>query len=235
MFYTDFAEDYEKIFPYSDKVYSFLKSYISDTTAEILDIGCATGHYCGKFTSDGLKATGIDLDSQMIETAKHYYADSRFNVLNLTQIAKLNQGFDFVYSTGNVIAHVSPADLNSFLDSLKMKMKQSGIWIFQVINWDYIVTLKEFDFPLIETDSRIFQRKYTDIGLESLIFNTELKNKSDGVSVFKDSVKMYPLSSNEYIKMHKNKGFKLLGHFSDYSKKEYSPSMFSANIFVFQL
>lgn len=235
MFYKDFAEDYEQIFPYSVGVYSFLKGYLTRESKNILDIGCATGHYCGRFSSEGYNSHGIDLDSAMISTAAANYKDPKFTVLNLTDLEKLDSSYDFIYSTGNVMAHVPADDFRLFVKSLKHKLINKGIWIFQVINWDYITKLDTFDFPLIETDTRTFIRKYTDITEDDLLFNTELKNKPEGDSVFKDRVKMYPLSSEKYIKIHEDEGFKLLGHFADYSKKEFSQTVFSANIFVFSL
>lgn len=235
MFYTNFAKDYEEIFPYRENIYSFLHSYLKTKNTRILDIGCATGHYCGKFSSEGYNVSGIDLDSAMIDMARKYYRDPEFKVLNLTDLQKIKITFDLVYSTGNVMAHISAEDFTSFLQSLKRKLTERGIWIFQVINWDYILKLNEFDFPIIETGSKIFHRKYTEITSKDLIFTSELKNKPDGTSVFKDKVRMYPLSSEAYIKMHENMGFKLLGQYKDYRGGEYSPLEFSANIFVFTL
>ena len=154
MFYTDFAEDYEQIFPFHDNVFSFLKNYMGNDKGSLLDIGCATGHYCGKFADLGYSPLGIDLDSEMIKTAKKTYGQAKFDVMNLTEIEKIDETFDLVYSTGNVMAHVDEDNLKSFLKSLKNKMKPGSIWIFQVINWDFILTLNEFDFPVIETNPK---------------------------------------------------------------------------------
>ncbi|MDA3809190.1 MAG: class I SAM-dependent methyltransferase [Spirochaetaceae bacterium] len=233
MFYSDFADDYEKIFPFSESVYKFLVSYKPSHMKKILDIGCATGHYCGKFTSEGFDATGIDLDSQMILSAENKYNKATFLEMNLNDISSIREQFDMVYSTGNVVAHVPEDDLNIFLDNLKNILTEKGVWIFQVINWDYILTLKEFNFPLIETDTKSFYRKYTNITKNTLIFNTELIDKRSGKSLFKDKVTMYPMPSEHYIKLHEDKGFKLRGHFSDYGKKPFDSKVFSADIYVF--
>jgi len=222
MFYSKFSADYEQIFPFNKKVYSFLKSYLSSNKTKILDIGCATGHYCGKFVSDGYKITGIDLDSDMINTAVQTYPNAVFKVLNLTDIAALIEKYSMVYSTGNVMAHVSIEDLKSFLNILKQKMSDGGIWIFQVINWDYVLQQENFTFPEIETKGKIFLRHYSDINKNTLIFNTELKDKTTGKTVFKDNI-------------HEESGFELMGHFSDYGKTAFNSSNFSADIYVFKL
>ncbi|MBI9097660.1 MAG: class I SAM-dependent methyltransferase [Spirochaetaceae bacterium] len=235
MFYTDFAEDYEKIFPFRENIYSFLKAYLPPQGKRILDIGCATGHYCGRFASEGYIPLGIDLDSQMIKSASTNYTSADFRILDLTKIDSIESEFDLIYSTGNVMAHISESDFLSFLKSIKRKMTKSGIWIFQVINWDFILTQQEFTFPVIETDSKSFHRKYTEIGEKELIFHTELTNRETGKSVFKDKVTMYPLPSYKYIDIHERAGFQLRGHFSDYSETPFFSSNFSADIYVFSL
>jgi 2-polyprenyl-3-methyl-5-hydroxy-6-metoxy-1,4-benzoquinol methylase len=235
MFYSKFSEDYEQIFPFSEAVYSFIKGYLPSRNVDILDIGCATGHYCGRFTKEGFNTTGIDLDSDMINTAENTYPGSKFKVLNLVDIDKVTGEFSMVYSTGNVMAHISMVEFETFLNSLKRKMQDSGIWIFQVINWDYILQKDNFTFSEIETEEKIFVRQYTDIKDKTLTFNTELKNKKSGGIVFKDKVTMYPIPSIRYISMHKEAGFELLGHFSDYSKSDFNCNNFSADIYVFKL
>ena len=235
MFYSEFSADYEQIFPFNEKVYSFIKSYLPSKDTNLLDIGCATGHYCGRFTADGYKITGIDLDSDMINTAVKTYPNADFEVLNLVDIAFLTEKFGMVYSTGNVMAHVSLEDLKSFLISLKKNMTDGGIWIFQVINWDYILQTDNFTFPEIETEDKIFLRHYSDINKNTLIFNTELKDKNTGKIVFKDKVTMYPVLSEKYISIHEEAEFELLGHFSDYGKSAFNSHNFSADIYVFKI
>ncbi|MDA3939954.1 MAG: class I SAM-dependent methyltransferase [Spirochaetia bacterium] len=235
MFYSKFSKDYEQIFPFNKKVYSFLKGYLPSNNTNILDIGCATGHYCGRFAADGYKITGIDLDSDMIRTAVNTYPVAEFKVLNLTDISALTSKFGLVYSTGNVLAHVSLDDFKSFLFSLKKIIPNRGIWIYQVINWDYILKQDNYIFSEIETEDKLFLRHYSDITVNTLVFNTELKNKSDGKVVFKDKVTMYPVPSEHYITMHQETGFELLGHFSDYGKSVFDRNDFSADIYVFKL
>ncbi len=235
MFYSKFSKDYEQIFPFSNKVYDFLKEYIPSPDIAILDIGCASGHYCGRFAADGYKITGIDLDQDMIQTATSTYPNADFKALNLSDIASLTSKFSMVYSIGNVMAHVSIDDFKNYLSVLKEKMADGGIWIFQVINWYYILQRDHFTFSEIETEDKIFLRHYSDINKNTLIFNTELKDKNTGKIDFKDNVTMYPVNSANYISVHKEAGFKLLGHYSDYKKSPFDRNNFSADIYILQL
>lgn len=235
MFYSKFSKDYEQIFPFNERVFSFLKGYLQSNNTNILDIGCATGHYCGRFAADGYKITGIDLDPDMIRTAVNIYPDADFEVLNLIDIASLTTEFDMVYSTGNVMAHVSIDDFKSFLTSLNKNMSDDAVWIFQVINWDYILQLDNYTFSEIETKEKVFLRHYSEISKDTLVFNTELKDKNSGKIVFKDKVTMYPVPSEKYLSLHKEAGFELLGHYADYGKSDFVSSNFSADIYVFKL
>lgn len=235
MFYTDFAQDYEEIFPFSLQTYTFLKKYMKEGAADILDIGCGTGHYCGRFAEDGHVVTGIDLDGAMIQNARGNYPKSDFSVLDLNEIQSIDKQFDLVYSTGNVLSHVSGESLEIFLMELRKKLKKDSLWIFQVINWDYILPLKEFSFPVIETEGRRFIRNYKDIREQELEFHTELQDKKDKRPLFKDSVTMYPLCSKTLLELHKSMGFQLIGHFSDFSGKEFQSDLFSADIYVFSM
>ncbi|MBI9101099.1 MAG: class I SAM-dependent methyltransferase [Spirochaetales bacterium] len=273
MFYTDFSEDYNEIFPFSRDVYSLLEGFLfSGDTPEarlyteacpatgpsidslkgleshitrkrrVLDLGCGTGKYCGKFTSGGTRTTGIDLDSGMIKKARESFPDSDFRVMNLTEISSLVQEkqsggpspFDLIYSTGNVMAHIDCNSFKGFLPEMKKLLSPGGIWIFQVMNWEFILKQDFFRFPEIESRTKVFSRTYTDISEEKLSFNTELKNKSDGESVFKESVTLYPVQCEEYIRMHEEEGFKLMGHYGNYEKGPFKPEIFSAAIYVFQ-
>ncbi len=234
MFYSEFSEDYEQIFPFSDGVFSFLRDYVPGENIKILDIGCATGHYSGKFAAEGFETTGIDLDGDMISKAVKTYPDANYYKMNLTDILQLKDTFGMVYSTGNVMAHVSEDEFKEFLGHLKIKMTDNGVWIFQVINWDYILKQKSFTFPEIKTKDKVFLRNYSDIGEGKLLFNTELKSITEERVVFKDSVSLYPVFPQKYLSIHRDAGFELLGHFSDYSKTPFDPKRHSADIYVFR-
>ena len=234
MFYSDFAEDYEQIFPLQEKVFSFLKNYAASGNSAVLDIGCATGHYCGRFIEDGYRVTGIDLDTGMIQAARQKYPDPVFKVMNLMDLAHVGGIFELVYSIGNVMAHVSESSFSHFLQLLKEKMHNDSVWIFQVINWDYILGKQNFTFPVIETADKLFLRTYTDITNSSLSFNTRLKRKISGEIIFEDSVTLYPVPSERYISFHREAGFKLTGHYADFGKATFDKDTFSAGIYVFK-
>jgi SAM-dependent methyltransferase len=96
-FYSQFAEHYEAVFPFQDATYAFLKSCLPPGARRVLDAGCGTGHYCGRFAADGLEAVGIDLDPEMIAIARKHYPAPAFHCLNMLDVETLPSPFDLAF------------------------------------------------------------------------------------------------------------------------------------------
>lgn len=58
-----------------------------------------------------------------------------------------------------------PNHLDVYLKKLSGKIKNSGIWVFQVLNWDYLLQFDSYTFPVLRgMDGRIsFYREYPEI------------------------------------------------------------------------
>jgi len=232
--YSKFAPYYEQIFPYREATYQFLKSFVPQRGSKILDAGCGNGHYAGAFSSDGYPATGIDLDKEMIDAASRQHPSARFEVIDLREIANLEQKFDLVFCIGNTAAHIRQDQFRDFLGKLNTCLTVGATWIVQVVNWDFILQNASFRFPQIRIagDTLIFLREYRDISSCSLTFHTTLKSLN--AILFEESVTLYPIRQNELIDAHLSNGFELIGHFSDYIRNEFNINTFSGQIQVWR-
>ena len=133
-FYSEFAQHYERIFPFREEVYTFLRGSLSAQDRRILDAGCGTGDYCGRFAAEGFEAVGVDLDPAMVEAARRRYPTAAFHRLDMLEIAGLGSGFDLVFCIGNTTAHLTQEAFARFIQSVRGMLRPGGRWIFQVVN-----------------------------------------------------------------------------------------------------
>jgi SAM-dependent methyltransferase len=233
--YAEFSYYYEMVFPFRPEVHSFLKEYINRRGQKILDIGCGSGHYTRALAEDGFAAIGIDLDGDMIESARTKYPGARFFLMNMLDIDRLKTKFNLIFAIGNVIAHIPQSELINFLKKVRDCLHPNGYWVFQVVNWDYILKTTTYTFPVkqIGTADFEFHREYDPISSEKVTFKTCLKSGDD--ILFTESVPLYPVNSADYIRRHREMGFKLAGHYADFQKKRYVTHLDKANIFVYQI
>lgn len=231
-FYTNFAQYYADIFPFSLDVADFLVRY-SPKAEKCLDVGCGTGHYAAYLSSLGRKVTGIDLDAAMITQAQQNFPDTIFHVMDMGNLSALAGPFDFIYCIGNSGAHLTQNQFRQFCAAIKSLLTPKGIWIVQLMNWDYVLSQERVSFPDIHTEGNLtFTRSYIDISPSSVCFQTCLKQ--DDKIIFQDSVPLYPQHSEDIIHLHIDQGFSLIAHFGSYGETAYNPDIFSANIFVFR-
>jgi SAM-dependent methyltransferase len=233
-FYSDFAGYYEKIFPLREPTLAFLDCWLPEE-GRILDLGCGTGHYCGRLAALGRDCLGVDLDPGMISQAEKNYLEPTFRMLGLQEVGNLKPGsFAGVYCIGNVLPHLPARELKGFLASVRTLLKPGGRWIFQTVNFDPILHVDEHRFPVLEfpLDGLTFHRKYTNTSDGTILFQTHLGHGEK--VVFSGETTLHPRVSSEYLALNDAVGFNLLGHFSDFSGLVFSSTRLSGNVFVFE-
>jgi SAM-dependent methyltransferase len=238
-FYADFAEYYEAVFPYREPVYAFLAEHLTGPAQRILDVGCGTGHYCGRLAAAGHRVVGIDLDPEMVAVAEREYPGVDFRCLDMVDVAALagespGAAFNLIYCLGNVAAHLPRERCREFLHQLARLLAPGGRWIFQVVNWDHILTHDAYRFPdkKIGEEGVVFQREYREITSAGLRFRTRLC--SPEWTIFTGEVRLYPVRVAEYLTLHAATGFVLEGHYADYRRTPFVPHANSGSIYVFR-
>lgn len=233
-FYTQFAPYYSQVFPFRDEVYRFLRGYAGETGSELLDAGCGPGFYCGRFAHDGFRATGVDLDSGMIAEAMQAFPLATFRCMDISEAGLLDATFQMIYSVGNVLAYLSPERLQLFLATVYEKLSPGGFWVFQVVNWDYLLTLQEYTFPVksIGSGDVEFHRSYPLISPACVTFEVELL--SEGKRLFHEESTLYPLCEEPFLQQHVEAGFSIEGVYGGFDKHPFIKSRNSALIMVFQ-
>ncbi|NOX90474.1 MAG: class I SAM-dependent methyltransferase [Calditrichaeota bacterium] len=233
-FYSQFAQYYELIFPFREATYNFLKSYAEEESARVLDLGCGSGHYVGRFAREGFNAVGIDLDEQMIAFAQKTYPAARFVRMNLSEISRLEERFDLIFSVGNVVPHLKSEYLKSFIKDVNTVAKDGGYWIVQMINWDYVIRNQGMSFPVIEHPEHKlrFIREYLDVSEECVTFRTVLQQ--DEKTVFEQKTPLYPITPEKFLEIHRKNGFEPAAQYSDFKKSPFDEAESKSVVFVFR-
>lgn len=233
-FYSRFAPYYEQIFPFRDEVYAFLRRFSGDPGERVLDMGCGPGHYCGKFYDDGFIAEGVDLDRRMIEAASVTYPGVLFRCLDLADPSVFEGRFRMIYCVGNVLAHLHPSVLPTLFERVYSALDTGGYWIFQVVNWDYLLTMEEYAFPekTIEGGDVSFYRAYPEISVERAVFDVRLV--AGGRTVFEESATLYPATVDFYGRLHEQCGFIHMGSYAGFDGSVYRKEKNSGLVMVFR-
>ncbi len=233
-FYSDFADYYESVFPFREEVYAFLKSGFPAGSRRVLDVGCGTGHYCGRLAAEGYQTVGIDLDPRMIAASSERYPAASFRCLDMREAGGLAGMFDAAFCIGNVASHLTRAEFRAFLASLVRVLRSSGVWILQVVNWDYILGRGAYQFPprTLDPGPATFYRDYRDISDDRVRFSTRLA--AGGRTIFAGEVWLHPIRSEACLRLHQEAGFSLLGHFADFRRTPFDPARDSGSVFVFR-
>jgi SAM-dependent methyltransferase len=233
-FYAKFSEYYEQAFPMREEVFGFLKSYVIQKNTPVLDLGCGPGHYCQRFQEEGFKASGMDLDEAMIKAARDRYPGIDFFCQDILMLQDQKEGFNLIYSIGNVMAHIPVQKLEQLLPVIYSKLVPEGLWIFQVVNWDYLLKFNHYDFPdkMLSSEGLCFQRRYEPLSKNQTMFHMRLSSK-DKV-IFDEAFELYPLTGDDYMATHHRYGFQLQGHYADFQKIPYYKDVNSGAVYVFR-
>ena len=93
--------------------------------ARLLDAGCGSGRVGGFLAAAGHHVVGVDLDPALIDAAVVDHPGPTWLVGDLAAL-DLPDRFDVVYSAGNVLTFVAPADRVTILGRLRAHLAPAG-------------------------------------------------------------------------------------------------------------
>lgn len=206
-FYRMLAENYDEVFPFSEKTASLINE-ITPSGGNILDIGSASGQYVKYLRSKGYNAFGLEYSPEIIR-----YKEATVNG-DMTFLPFKNV-FDTVICTGNTLAHVSHyPHAVMVMRNISNAIRDKGKAIIQILNYEKILTEHPSALPEIKTNSLRFERHY-QYDEDSIRFTGTLSNKSGKAQ---STVKLYPITPKELLELGFKSGFRTIEFFGDYDK-----------------
>lgn len=98
--------------------------------SRILDAGCGPGRVGGALARMGHDVVGVDVDSVLIEAAKHDHPGPRWLVADLAVLdlpaSGITEGFDAIVCAGNVMAFLAPSTRQDVLARLRDHVRGPG-------------------------------------------------------------------------------------------------------------
>jgi len=226
-FYTSISKYYSEIFPYNPAQLSFVKNRVGELAGkQILDIGCATGELAFQLTEAGAKVTGIDLNEDLLKQARENKAhpNSTFqvgNMLNLKTDFEPGQ-FDVVLCFGNTLVHLENEEqIQQMFQGVDLVLKPGGLFLIQILNYDYIVDEQISELPVIETNNIKFVRKYLfGENRDQVIFHTDLQLKKEN-KLISNETKLLSLKSKDLKELLIHENFRDIEFFSTFKMEPF--------------
>ncbi|MEN3037953.1 MAG: class I SAM-dependent methyltransferase [Candidatus Kryptonium sp.] len=246
-FYDELSEDYEDMIEFSAKMESEIGVFSAIVEEykikKCLDAGCGVGLHSIILSKLGVEVVGIDVSTSMIEKAKSFGqmfgVSSKFEVLDFSKIKdKYRENFDLVLCLGNTLPHLlNERDLLVALRNFYNALKDDGVLILQILNYDKIMETEERIINVRETPRKIFVRFYDfepiiigspslkvfEIRKDFLKFNVLIIDKTKNYSYKLLTTRIRPIKSEDLHKKLNMVGFKEVEVFSNLLKERFNP------------
>lgn len=110
----------------------------------LLDAGCGTGRIARELARRGLDVVGVDIDPQMLDTARRKAPELDWRLGDLATI-DLGRSFDAALMAGNVMLFLTPRSEGTAVANLARHLRRAGLLIagFQLLPRH--LTLAQYD------------------------------------------------------------------------------------------
>jgi glycine/sarcosine N-methyltransferase len=227
-FYAGIAEYYDFIFPFSKAQIDFIKTCLEEPyqNKAVLDIGCGTGDLVIALSDIGFHATGIDSDAVMlrkVEKKAKSRMESRMSFVQMDMkaisISLFKSGFDAAFCFGNTLVHLNGiSEIEAFCKQIKVVLKENGMFLLQILNYDHILDHNITKLPLIENDAVTFVRDYEYDDKKNLMkFKTSLIVKETGKRI-ENEILLYPIRKYELDQALRKAGFTRISYYAGFDK-----------------
>jgi SAM-dependent methyltransferase len=232
--YDGLLEYYDELFPVDPKCAAFILSLAENykrggqnadpcfRPPRLLEIGCAAGITALYLARHGMDLVGIDANEVMIRSANRRNhepkSNARFFCMDMLKSASYFPAgsFDMVLCMEDNLACLNdPEAIRSFLRQIHGLLADKGVFIFELINYDWVLDEHIEALPPIKTVRVSYIQKYIHgpggrLSLKSSVL------AANGYPVFSEEKPLYPISAGELEKALGAAGFGEKRFYSDF-------------------
>lgn len=225
-FYSEIAPFYDDIFPVTDMQLKFLEQQIGEGKKCIIDIACGNGGHAVALAKKGHIVTAIDSDQEMLKGAVEKAALEGVEIATVScKMDEMSQHitgkFDCAICIGNSLVHLDTKErVRDFLSQMKSVLKDDGIGIIQIINYNKVIHHGMTTLPIIENQAKSlnFKRDY-HLKDNQILFHTVLQI---GDTKYENTIPLIPLLKEEMEKCLQEVGFMMDKTYGSYEGASYS-------------
>ncbi len=155
----------------------FIKQYISDKSARIMDMGCGTARHIAELYKQGYKnINGYDFSENLITQAKKNYPEIQDNLsISDCRNLKCKSKADVILCLYDVIGSFPKEKDNiNIIKAARRNLKKNGIFICSVMNMHLTENICKYKFDVYSDPKRLFKLRASQIMQKSgNIFNPE--------------------------------------------------------------
>ena len=110
-----------------------------------MDLACGTGVLCELLHKSGIKASGMDFSSGMIDIARQRNPHIRYDVADMVTFCPDEQ-YDLVTCTGDALNHIRDlSDVEKIFRNVYNYLSLGGYFVFDILNENEVSTSEPFE------------------------------------------------------------------------------------------
>ena len=122
-----------------------------------MDLACGTGILCGILDEAGMKTSGMDFSSGMIQIARENAPHIHFDVADMITY-RPQRHFDLVTCTGDAVNHIPDmGDVKKIFENVYAYLAPGGYFVFDLLNEREVSTSEPFEMDFTESTRVWFQ------------------------------------------------------------------------------
>jgi len=183
-------------------IHNIIEQFENKQSKTLLDVGCGTGEHLKHLCSD-YQCTGIDINRNMIRTAKSKVPNAKFKTADMTNF-RLKETFDVITCLFSSIGYVQNfKNLVKTLENLYRHLNHKGIliiepWIFRRDFRPGLVGLDTYEDERVKL-ARMATSKIA--GSRWIIFMNYLIGKKGKIEYIKEIHQMLALDYEDYLRI----------------------------------